>query len=94
MGRRLRLDFSRVTPDRFLSRRMEFHKGIEEDFFGSYRVEGTVEHTLRRGESLWELSHRVYSVPSWLIRRYNPDLDLRRLAPGTRLVIPVVRPSA
>jgi hypothetical protein len=36
----------------------------------------------------------VYSVPSWLIRRYNPDLDLRRLAPGTRLVIPVVRPSA
>lgn len=94
MGYRLRLDFSRVTPELFLSRRMEYHKGIEEDFFGSFRVEGTVEHVLRRGESLWELSHRVYAVPSWLIRRYNPDLDLRRLAPGVRLVIPVVRPIA
>jgi membrane-bound lytic murein transglycosylase D len=94
MGRRLRLDFSRVTPEQFLARRVEYHKGIEEDFFGSFRVEGTLVHTLRRGESLWELSHRVYAVPSWLIRRYNPDLNLRRLAPGATLVIPVVRPIA
>jgi membrane-bound lytic murein transglycosylase D len=89
IGQRLVLDFSRVNPDTFLQRRLEYHKGVEEDFFGSYRVTGTVEHRLRSGESLWVLSHRVYAVPAWLIQRYNPDLDLARLTPGTRLVIPV-----
>jgi len=93
LGQELQLDFSNVTPEKFLERRMEYHKGIEEDFFGSFQVEGTVEHTLRRGESLWEISHKTYSVPSWLIRRYNPKIDLRRLNPGARLVIPVVRPN-
>jgi membrane-bound lytic murein transglycosylase D len=89
VGQRLVLDFSRVRPETFLQRRIEYHKGIEEDFFGSYRVTGTVEHRLRAGENLWVLSHRVYSVPTWLIQRYNPDVDLGRLAPGTKLVIPV-----
>jgi membrane-bound lytic murein transglycosylase D len=89
IGQRLALDFSRVTPDEFLQRRIEYHKGIEEDFFGSFRVTGTLEHRMRSGESLWILSHRVYSVPTWLIQRYNPDVDLARLIPGTRLVIPI-----
>jgi membrane-bound lytic murein transglycosylase D len=89
LGQRLVLDFSRVTPAEFLERRIEYHKGIEEDFFGSFRVTGTVEHRLRSGESIWVLSHRVYSVPTWLIQRYNPDVDLARVTPGTRLVIPV-----
>jgi hypothetical protein len=29
-------------------------------------------------------------VPTWLIHRYNPDVDLAKLTPGTRLAIPVV----
>lgn len=91
MGEKLKLDFSRVTPEQFLERRMEFHKGIEEDFFGSYLVAGTTEHTMRRGENLWELSHKIYAAPAWLIRRYNPTVDLTRLNPGVRLAIPVVR---
>jgi membrane-bound lytic murein transglycosylase D len=89
VGQRLRLDFSKVDAQTFLARRVEYHKGIEEDFFGSFRVTGTVEHRLRPGENLWILSHRVYAVPSWLIQRYNPELDLARLSPGTKLVIPV-----
>ena len=49
---------------------------------------GSIE-SLRRGESIWVLSHRVYSVPTWLIQRYNPDVDLAKVTPGTKLVIPV-----
>jgi membrane-bound lytic murein transglycosylase D len=79
MGQRLRLDFSRVSEDAFIERRIEYHKGIEEDFFGSYRVAGTVVHNLRRGESPWQLAHQVYGVPVWLMYRYNPDLDLDNL---------------
>ncbi len=90
MGQRLRLDFSRVDRDTFLQRRLEFHKGIEEDFFGSYHVTGTLDHKLRRGDSLWELAHQTYHVPTWLIQRYNPDVDLRQLTPGIELTIPVV----
>ncbi len=89
-GQTLRLDFSKVSADEFQQRRLEYHKGIEEDFFGSYRVANTLEHTLRPGETLWVLSHKKYAVPTWLIRRYNPDVDLGKLLPGTVLVIPIV----
>jgi membrane-bound lytic murein transglycosylase D len=90
IGQTLRLDFSRVNAGVFLERRTEYHKGIEEDFLGSFRVTGTLEHKLARGESIWQLSHRTYKVPTWLIRRYNPDTDLTQLSPGVKLVIPVV----
>ncbi len=89
-GQTLRLDFSKVAPEEFQQRRLEYHKGIEEDFFGSFRVTTTLEHTLRPGETLWVLSHKKYAVPTWLIRRYNPDVDLGKLVPGTVLVIPIV----
>ena len=89
-GQRFRLEFSRVEPTTFLERRMEFHKGIEEDFFGSYRVAGTVDHHMARGESLWELARKTYSVPIWLIHRYNPGVDFKRLVPGALLKIPIV----
>jgi membrane-bound lytic murein transglycosylase D len=89
LGQRLKLDFSRISEAEFLQRRVEFHKGIEEDFFGNYRVTGTLDHKLKRGESLWILSHKIYSVPIWLIQRYNPGIDLTRLTPGEKLAIPV-----
>ena len=34
VGQALRLDFSKVTPEQFQERRLEYHKDIEEDFFG------------------------------------------------------------
>lgn len=90
MGQRLRLEFEQVTPDVFLQRRVEYHKGIEEDFFGSYRVRGTIEHELVRGDNLWALAHKTYGVPTWLLRRFNPTSDLTHLSPGTKLIIPIV----
>ncbi|MFI5317077.1 MAG: LysM peptidoglycan-binding domain-containing protein [Myxococcota bacterium] len=90
VGQTLKLDFSKVSPEEFMERRLEYHKGIEEDFFGSYRVTGTVEHSLRPGDTLWVLSRKLYGVPTWLIHRYNPDVDFARLTPGTKLAIPVI----
>jgi membrane-bound lytic murein transglycosylase D len=89
-GQRLRLDFSRVSKDTFMQRRIEFHKAIEEDFFGTFSVAGTVDHELTRGDSLWLLSHRIYRVPVWLIQSYNREVDLTNLSPGETLKIPVV----
>ncbi|HTO05530.1 MAG TPA: LysM peptidoglycan-binding domain-containing protein [Myxococcota bacterium] len=94
VGQSLRLDFARVTPEEFQQRRLEYHKGIEEDFFGSFRVTGTVEHSLRSGDTLWVLSHKLYGVPTWLIHRYNPDVDFRKLVPGVKLQIPLVEKTS
>ena len=92
LGQAVKLDFSRVSQATFEQRRDEFHKGIEEDFFGSFKVVSVVEHRVKPGETMWRISKRTYEVPPWLIYRYNPELKPSRLTPGTRLTIPVVEP--
>lgn len=92
MGQRIRLDFSKVSRDTFVQRRTEFHKGIEEDFFGSFQITGVVEHRIKPGDTIWKISNRTYEVPTWLIHRYNPEANLSRLTPGVRLVIPQIEP--
>jgi membrane-bound lytic murein transglycosylase D len=94
MGARLQLDFSRVSPERLLERRIEFHKGVEEDFLSSYRIAGTADHTTTAGDNVWVIANQRYGVPAWLIHRFNPQVDLAHLAPGTPLVIPVIEPVA
>jgi len=90
IGRKTKLDFSRVTPETFERRRLAYHHSLQEEYFSAFEVTGTTTHTLRPGESLWYLSERKYQVPIWLIRQYNPDVDLGSLHAGMRLVIPEV----
>ncbi|MGH0038098.1 MAG: LysM peptidoglycan-binding domain-containing protein [Myxococcota bacterium] len=92
LGRPIKLDFSRVTPAEFESRRRAYHQELQAEFFERYEISGTRVHVMRRGDSLWSLSQRRYRIPLWLIRQYNPDLDFGALSAGTKLNIPVVRP--
>lgn len=88
IGRRVKLDFSQVSPEKFAARRIAYHRDLQEAYFTRHRVTSTVEHELRRGESLWVLTQRRYKVPVWLLRQYNPELDLDRVRPGDRIVFP------
>ena len=54
----------------------------------------TEQHVLRKGESLWYLAERKYRIPIWLLRQYNPELDLASLPAGAHMVVPVVEPRA
>lgn len=90
IGRKVKLDFSKVTPDQFEARRTEYHRALQEAFFTQFRIQGTSEHVIKRGESVWVLAQQRYNIPIWLLRQYNPDLDLGSLQPGARLVIPLV----
>lgn len=90
IGRKVKLDFSKVTPDQFEARRIEYHRALQEAFFTQFRIQGTSEHVIKRGESVWVLAQQRYNVPIWLLRQYNPDLDLGSVHPGARLVIPLV----
>ena len=92
IGRKAKLDFSRVTPETFEQRRLEYHHALQEEYFSAFEVIGTRTHTLRPGDSLWYLAERKYEVPVWLIRQFNPDLDFGALQAGTRMIIPEVGP--
>jgi membrane-bound lytic murein transglycosylase D len=88
VGANLKLDFTNTTPEEFERRRVEHHRAVQEQFFGRHRIAGTKEHVIRPGESVWSLAGSRYGIPVWLLRQYNPDLDLSLLRPGMRMIIP------
>ncbi len=90
IGHRLRLDFSEVNREIFMARRIAHHREIQEAFFVRYRIIETIAHNLRRGESVWYLTRQRYKVPVWLLRQYNPDLDIGRVKPGMQVVFPQI----
>ena len=92
IGRQIRLDFGRVTPEEFERRRLEYHRTLQDEFFSAFEVTGTETHVLRKGETLWYLAERKYQVPLWLLRQYNPDLDFSALSPGSSMVVPLIEP--
>jgi membrane-bound lytic murein transglycosylase D len=94
VGRKVKLEFSKVTQDQFEARRQEYHRQLQEAFFAQFRIKDTTIHTIRSGESIWVLAQQRYNIPIWLLRQYNPDLDLGDIRPGTKLVIPIVEATA
>lgn len=92
IGKRVKLDFARVPREDFEGKRVTYHKELEEAFFAQFRIAGSDNHTVQRGESIWVLAQKRYNVPIWLMRQYNPDVDLGDVRPGTRLVIPRIEP--
>jgi membrane-bound lytic murein transglycosylase D len=88
IGTKLHLDFSRVSAKRFQERRVAHHRSLQSAFYGAYEIAGTEEYVLKRGDSLWKLSRGNQSIPVWLLREYNPDLDFGSLRAGQRLTIP------
>jgi membrane-bound lytic murein transglycosylase D len=90
VGRRLKLDFSKATPEQFEGARLAYHQDLQEQFFANHRIVATNEHVVKSGESIWVLAGRKYNIPVWLLRQYNPDLDLSMVKPSTRVVIPVL----
>jgi len=94
IGRKLKLDFSKVGPDEFEAKRVDYHRQLQEAFFMQYRISGRVEHKVKAGESVWVLAQQRYNVPIWLLRQYNPDLDLGSVKVGSKLIIPTVEQTA
>ncbi len=91
MDQKLKIPFTKVTKEEFEEKRYEFHKGIEEDFFSAFRIVKVRDYQVKVGESIWSLSLQTLDLPLWLIKKYNPNLDLNNLKPATNLKIPVVK---
>ncbi|HEY3486992.1 MAG TPA: LysM peptidoglycan-binding domain-containing protein, partial [Gammaproteobacteria bacterium] len=93
VGKRLKLDFSTVTRESFEQQRISYHRSLQENYFARYQIVGTQEHAIRRGESIWALAEKRYSVPIWLLLQYNPDLDLNKIKPGRVVNFPLIKPK-
>jgi membrane-bound lytic murein transglycosylase D len=86
----IKVPFRRTTPEEFERKRQEYHKAIQEDFFGNYQVEKVVTRKLKKGETLWEICNDVYSIPFWLLSNYNPDTDINSVSVGASINIPIL----
>ncbi|MBK7950366.1 MAG: LysM peptidoglycan-binding domain-containing protein [Deltaproteobacteria bacterium] len=94
LHQKLRLDFANVPPADFERIRTEYHRKLQEAFFAEWEIEGTSIHKVGPGDSIWSLSTRRFAVPIWLLRQYNPDVDLDSLSAGTQITVPKLRQRA
>jgi membrane-bound lytic murein transglycosylase D len=90
IGRKLKLDFSRVSREDFERTRREFHRTLQASYFAGHRILGTEVYIVRRGDSLWTVTQRYARLPMWLLQQYNPDTDFGDMRPGTELTVPKV----
>ncbi len=93
VGRKVKMQFSKITRDQFEAKRVEYHRQLQEAFFAQFRIKDTATHIIRSGESIWVIAQQRYNIPIWLLRQYNPDLDLGAIRPGATLIIPLVEPT-
>ena len=89
LGRKLKLDLSRVTAAQFVAARREYHRELQEAFFAAHRIAGSETYSVKRGESLWTIAQRS-DLPVWLVAQYNPDVDFGDMRPGTSITLPRV----
>jgi membrane-bound lytic murein transglycosylase D len=94
IGRRIKLDFSKVKKEDFEHTRREYHRQLQASYFAEHRILGTEVYIVRRGDSLWTVTQRYARLPMWLLQQYNPDVDFSEMRPGTEVVVPKVEEVA
>jgi membrane-bound lytic murein transglycosylase D len=94
IGQKITLDLSEIDASTFEQRRVAFHQQQQSDFFASHQIDAIENHVVKAGESMWVLAARTYKVPVWLLRQYNPDLNLDRVQPGEIVKFPRLKAIA
>ena len=92
IGRRLQLDFSKVSSAEFELKRRQYHLAEQQEFFRQYRIENVDEYKVAKNDNIANLARRKYSVPMWLLQQYNPELNFRQVQIGQTVVFPVLAP--
>ncbi len=90
LHQKIKIPLNRTTAQKFEENRYEFHKRLQEDFFAVYRVGDVQPYGVRQGDNFWTLSHEKFDLPMWLIKHYNPQIDLADLRQNQILMIPSI----
>jgi membrane-bound lytic murein transglycosylase D len=93
VNRKLRVSFAKTNPEKFEERRQEYHKAIQEDFFNNYDISKLTIRSVEKGETLWEICNDNYTIPLWLLSSYNSEKNIKALAVGEPIIIPVISPK-
>ncbi len=91
LNQKIKLNFTRVKPEAFNRMRLEYHRGIEDDFFIHYEIISTKTHSVQSGENLWYLCNYIYNLPIWLVVDYNKDINFNQMKVGDKIIIPEVK---
>lgn len=89
LGRRLKIELAGVDAGGFEARRAAYHRELEAAYFERHRIKGMERIRFQTGETLWTLAHRL-TVPVWLLRQYNPDLDFAAVRVGVEVNVPQI----
>ena len=90
VGRKIKLDLSKVSAADFVAARREYHHHLQEEFFTAHRIAGTETYVVKHGESLWTIAQERHDMPVWLVAQYNPDVNFNDVRPGTQITLPRV----
>ena len=93
IGQEIRIPLPEKGSDRFEAQRYEFHQEILEDFFDSFLVAGVETYEVKPGDTLWSLCVNELKIPLWLLRKYNPAMDLNALRPRQKILYPLISPT-
>lgn len=86
---KLQLDFSRVTPEEFQTRRLNHHLASLELFVRQHNLDALLNYKLGQGETLCMVAQQQYKVPLNLMLYFNSQRNLNNLGPGAVVRIPV-----
>lgn len=92
IGKRLELDFTKVSVAEFELKRRQYHLEEQQEFFRQFRIENLDEYKVSANDNIANLARRKYSVPMWLLQQYNPELNFRQVQIGQTVVFPVLAP--
>lgn len=89
VGDRLKLSFDKTAQEAFEAKRKQYHSDIQARYFASWRIRNTENYNIKRSDYLMSLAQKR-SVPMWLFRQYNPEVEAGNLQIGQVVVFPVV----
>ncbi len=89
LGKRIKLDFSKVDKTDFEKKRAAHHKNLHAIFFDTWRVSDTQNYSIKKSDLVLNLA-RERAIPMWLFKQYNPEVDSSDVKVGQVVVFPVV----
>ena len=89
LGKRIKLDFSKVDKTDFEKKRAAHHQNLHASFFDTWRVSDTQNYSIKKSDLVLNLA-RERAIPMWLFKQYNPEVDSSDVKVGQVVVFPVV----
>ena len=90
IGKKILLDFEKISIADFENIRRDFHSNLQRDFFDNHLIKGSEEYEIKFSDNISRLAKNTYAAPLWLVRQYNPNLKFNRVQVGKRITFPLI----